>query len=332
MHQHGDLAALRQATLGVGAEALDEAEDVVPAATVETADVVPQLVEDLVHLEGGGDGLDEHGAADAALGQAQALLGMAEDVIPQPGLQVALQLGDVKVGAAAAGQQLLGVVEEVEAKVEEGAGHGLAVDLNMLLRQGPAAGADDEGGQLLVKLVILAFGAGEGQGATDGRGEILLALQGGTPGGTMGILEVGHEALGAGVESIDDHLTVHRTGDLHAAVLEVGGGGAYPPVSGTDLGGLSQEIHGLAGVQARLAGGAGGEQLPPARAKTLLQVHHKVQGRRGEDLLEGGRDGGEKLDLGHERLLWIRVRICCCQGRWTPVLCSATKCSKTMSL
>ena len=332
MHQHGDLAALWQAALRVGAEALDEAEDVVPAAAVEATDVVPQLMEDLVHLEGGGDGLDEHGATDAAVGEAQALLGVAEDVVPQPGLPMAFQLGDVEVGAAAAGQQFLGVMEEVEAKVEEGAGHGLAIDLDMLLRQGPAAGADDEGGQLVVELIVLALGAPEGQGAADGRGKVLLTFQGGAPGGAVGVLEVGHEAPGAGVEGVDDHLAVHRAGDLHPAVLKIGGGGAHPPVAGADLGGFGQEVQGFTGIQARLTGGAGGEQFPTARAEPLLQVHHEVQGLGGQDGRKGRGDGGEKLDLGHERLLWIRVGICCCQVRWTPVLCSATKWCKTMSL
>ena len=59
----------------VGVEPLGDAEDVVPAAGVEPADVVAQLVEDLVHLEGGGDGLDENGGPDRAPIQAERVLG-----------------------------------------------------------------------------------------------------------------------------------------------------------------------------------------------------------------------------------------------------------------
>ena len=48
------------------AELLDRAEDVVPAAGVQRAAVVAQLVEDRVHLERRQDRLDQHGAADRA--------------------------------------------------------------------------------------------------------------------------------------------------------------------------------------------------------------------------------------------------------------------------
>ncbi len=84
--------------VGIGVEPLGDAEDVVPTAGVETADVVPQLVEDLVHLERGGDGLDEHGRTDRPSVQPESVLGGAHDVVPQPSLVVALQLGQVEVG------------------------------------------------------------------------------------------------------------------------------------------------------------------------------------------------------------------------------------------
>ena len=74
-------------------------------------------------------------------GMPSVVLRQVEDVVPQPGLQVALQLGQVEVGPAAALQQLAGVVEEVEAEVEQPAGHGLAVDQHVLLDQVPAARA-----------------------------------------------------------------------------------------------------------------------------------------------------------------------------------------------
>ncbi len=59
---HGDLRAVGEEDGGVGGELFDEGEDVVPAAAVEAGGVLAELVEDLVHLEGGEDGLDEHGA------------------------------------------------------------------------------------------------------------------------------------------------------------------------------------------------------------------------------------------------------------------------------
>lgn len=61
-----------------------QAEDVVPAPTVEARRVVAELVEDLIHLEGRWQGLNEHGTADDALRQAESGRCQREDVIPQP--------------------------------------------------------------------------------------------------------------------------------------------------------------------------------------------------------------------------------------------------------
>jgi len=58
-----------------------------------------ELVEDLVHLEGGEDGFDEDGGADGALGDVEELLGADEDVIPEAGFEVRLELGEIEVGA-----------------------------------------------------------------------------------------------------------------------------------------------------------------------------------------------------------------------------------------
>ena len=61
--RHRHLRAVGEAEVLVGAEFLDAREDVVPAPDVEARGVLAQLVEDLVHLERGDDGLDQHGGA-----------------------------------------------------------------------------------------------------------------------------------------------------------------------------------------------------------------------------------------------------------------------------
>jgi hypothetical protein len=149
-HRHGDGTAVRQHEGRVVAEALDDAEDVVPAAAVEAGAVVAQLVYDLVHLKGGQDGLDQHGAADGAALHADVVLGQIEDVVPQAGLEVRLHLGQVEVGPCAALDQLGGVVKEVEAKVEQAAGNGFAVNGEVLLVQMPTASTADERRQAAV--------------------------------------------------------------------------------------------------------------------------------------------------------------------------------------
>ena len=50
---HRQLGAIGQQEVRAAVELLDNAEDVIPAARVEARRVVAQLVQDLVHFEGG---------------------------------------------------------------------------------------------------------------------------------------------------------------------------------------------------------------------------------------------------------------------------------------
>ena len=52
--------------------------------------------------------------------------------------------------------------------------------------------------------------------------------------GRVGVLEVGHEHPGAGVEGVDHHLGVSRPGDLDPPVGQVGRGGRDPPLPVAD--------------------------------------------------------------------------------------------------
>ncbi len=113
--------------------------------------MIAQLAEDLVHLERGQDGLDQHRGPDGALRDAQRFLGHDEDVVPQPRLEMALQLGQVEVGAGAAVEQRAGVVEEVQAKVEQRGRDRLTIDQDVLLDQMPAARPHHQRGRLVVR-------------------------------------------------------------------------------------------------------------------------------------------------------------------------------------
>jgi hypothetical protein len=75
--------------------------------------VVAQLVEDLLHLEGRGQRLDQDRGADRAVGHADGLLRDHEGVVPEARLEVGLELREVEVGARAARQEFLGVVRHV---------------------------------------------------------------------------------------------------------------------------------------------------------------------------------------------------------------------------
>ena len=55
--------------------------------------MIAQFVKDLVHLERGGDGFDEHRGSNGPSGNSQLVLRRGEDVGPQPGLEVIFQFG-----------------------------------------------------------------------------------------------------------------------------------------------------------------------------------------------------------------------------------------------
>ena len=113
--------------------------------------MVAQLVEDLVHLEGGQDRLDQHGGLDRAAREPELLLGVDEDVVPEPRFEVALHLGQIEVWAGAAVEQLLGVVEEVERRSRRASRRSAAPSTSdVLLGQVPAARPDQQRRGLLV--------------------------------------------------------------------------------------------------------------------------------------------------------------------------------------
>src|SRR5262249_17421733 len=120
-----------------------------------------ELVEDLIHLERGEDGFDEHRGADGADWKTDLLLRANEDVVHQPRLEVCLPLRQIEVRAAAARYELFRVVEEVEREVEEARGDRLRVDEQVLFEQMPSARADHERRRLLIQRVMF-FAAVEG--------------------------------------------------------------------------------------------------------------------------------------------------------------------------
>lgn len=225
---HGDVGTVWE-DCGAGSTlALDEGEDVVPTATVQSCRVLLELEEDLLHLVCGGESLDEDGGADDTVGEAAVGSGEVEDVVPETGLEVVLHLGEVEVWAKAALDELVGVVEEVETKVKERTRHGLAVNDDTGLLEVPSTRTDKENSGVLGKLVLLAVEL-KVDFATDGVVKVDLAENHVGPGGRVRVLKVGHEGLGARVQCVDDHLAVGRAGNLNATVLETRAGGSTLP-------------------------------------------------------------------------------------------------------
>ena len=136
-HSHLDAIGINE--IRNVAELFDGAKDIVPAPAVQTGGMFAQLVENFIHLKAGQDGLDEHRRFDSALGNAQFILSQDKHIVPQPGFQVALQLGQVEVGASSLVKQRFDVVEEVQAKIKQTGRDFPTIDQHMLLRKMPAA-------------------------------------------------------------------------------------------------------------------------------------------------------------------------------------------------
>ncbi len=116
---HRDPRSVGQDEPGMAPELLDHAEDVVPAPGVEAGRVLAQLVQDLVHLERCQDRLDQDRRADRATREPEPVLRPDEDVVPQTGLEMALELREIEVGTGAALELLPRVVDEREPEVEQ---------------------------------------------------------------------------------------------------------------------------------------------------------------------------------------------------------------------
>jgi hypothetical protein len=71
------------------------------------------------------------------------------------------------------------------------------------------------------QLVRLAFRRRERERAANGVDERRLPTDDVLPGRRQGVLEVGHEAAGARVEGVDDHLRLGWAGDLDPPVEQV---------------------------------------------------------------------------------------------------------------
>jgi hypothetical protein len=58
----------------------------------------------------------------------------------------------------------------------------------------------------------------------------------------MGVLEIGHVGASAGVQRVDDHLPVHRAGDLDPSIFEVVGRRRDFPDALANCSGLLREL------------------------------------------------------------------------------------------
>src|ERR1700733_630134 len=118
MLRHGHFRAIRKNEVGAVAEFLDEAENVIPSSAVQSGGVLAQFKQDFVHLERREDRFDQHRGPNGSLRNSHVVLGEIKNIVPQMRFQMALQLRKIKVGAGSVRDQILGVVEEKQPKIE----------------------------------------------------------------------------------------------------------------------------------------------------------------------------------------------------------------------
>ena len=181
----------------------------------------------------------------------------------------------------------------IEAEVEQRRRHGAPVDQKMLLSEVPSTGAHHQSGRLVDELVGLLPSV-ESQFPPVGVDQIGLASEEIGPRWRSCVLEVRHEHAGTRVEGIDHHLGVHRTGDLDAAVGQIGGNSIDGPFRLPDFTSLGKEPGFLPFVETSLPVLSIGEQLPSLPPELLLQISEERDRLRGEQ---------PSFDLGISKLI-----------------------------
>src|SRR6267378_5038576 len=280
-HRHP--GPIRQDEFLPGSEFLDDAERVVPPACVEARGMVSQLIQDLLHLEGRGDRLDEHGGLHRAHRNPDCLLSEPEHVVPETGLQMAFHLGQIEVRTGPTRSKLLRIVEEIESEVQEASRNRRAVDEYMLLREVPTSGANQERRDLPVQAVDFSFGTLELQGPPHRIEEIQLPLDEVAPGRRVCVFEVRHEHPGARVQGIDHHLPIGRPGDFDSAIEQVLGERPNPPRPITDVGSLGEEVEGAPLIDSSLALRATMQEVLTRPIEGSMQVREELEGFAGEE-------------------------------------------------
>ena len=295
---------------------LDVGEDLVPAADVEPRGVVAELPEDLLHLEGGGQGLDQEGGADRPVRDVEGPLEEAEEPVPPPRLEVVLDLGDVVLGGLVLVDQRRGGVEDREREVHQAAGHRLAVDPEVGLGEVEAAAAHHQERHVVRVEAVELLGLAPRAGLTKERVPRAAPMRFNdplddvVPGGLHRVLEVEHRGVGAvagvvAAEHVDHHLgVVDRAGDLDpAARAGPRGRGATCQAPRACLRHLAVEVlRDRPLVPRPLPLGARREQPPALGIELAVEAGDELEGFGHQHLPGlGGPGGAVDLDAAGER-------------------------------
>ncbi len=146
----------------------------------------------------------------------------------------------------------LGIVIKIHCGIKQAGGDRTIIDQHVFFIQMPAARAHDKHRRIVVELIMLAVVGSEIDVAVHGIAQIHLSIQHVGPARCAGILAIGHEHFGVGIQRIDDHLAIHRPGDLHAAIEQILRDFGHLPVAITNVLGCCREVGRCTGVETLL--------------------------------------------------------------------------------
>ena len=227
---HTDLAPIGENKRRIVIVHLNVTEDVVPPPAVEPGRVIPELIQNFLGLKNGRQGLNEAGGLHRPNRKTHGALSADKNIIPNSRLKVTLHLRQVEVGGGTSGDELASIMEKVEAKVDQHTRHGATINLEIDLIQMISPGTDKEDCGLLIEPIVL-LGSLKADCSPHGVPQVNLAVNDIGPGGRGGVLQVGHEDPGSGVQGVNDHLPIRRPGDLNPAIHQVGRQWGTPPLT-----------------------------------------------------------------------------------------------------
>ena len=263
--------------------------------------MLAQLVQDLVHLEGGRDRLDQDGRPDRATRDAEPLLGEHEDLVPETRLVVA-----TRAWAGTGTARTLGATRSAalwnrySPASNSDADIGVPSTRTWLSTRCQPRGRTTSWAVRSPSRYDLPSGDSNVERATDGIDERRLSGDDVGPRRRERVLEVGHEHPRPRIEGVDHHLGLGRTGDLDAPVIEVGRCRSDGPVGLADVARPRQEVERHAVLELGLALLASLQEVDADRAEPTLQVGDEGEGVVGQDPV-GTRDRRARDDDAVER-------------------------------
>jgi hypothetical protein len=160
-YSHRDIFTVGKNSNTVCPALLDEAEDIIPPdvvvfqhinvlmdnfgknlpSTIQSRRVSSQFEQDLLHVEGCRQGLDENGSTNRSVWNSDVGLGKVEDIIPKTGFEVMFHFWEIEVRTVATLDEFLRVVIKIDCKIKQRTRNGSIVNSHTRFIKMPSSGS-----------------------------------------------------------------------------------------------------------------------------------------------------------------------------------------------